>query len=77
MKYSEENLKERFQKLLEIISHMVSKEPDVRPNCITLLANSQEWTLNQNIVKSDENYMEFIGITENDDKLKVLQRLLN
>ena len=52
---------------------MLSKDSNVRPDCTQLLATTLEWTVDTNTVRSDENYEEFIRITQNNDKLKVLQ----
>ena len=55
---------------------MLSKAPEERPDCSELLAKTHEWTVDTNIIKSDENYEEFISVLENNEKLIFFKKII-
>ena len=55
---------------------MLSKIPEERLSCSELLAKTHEWTVDTNIVISDEYYAEFISLSENSEKLEILKNII-
>ena len=64
---------EKFRQVFEITALMLSKRPEERPNCSELLTKTHEWTVDTNIIKSDEYYEEFISLCDTNNKLRVLK----
>ena len=52
---------------------MLSEEQNLRTDCSELLAKTHEWTVDTNIIKCDENYEEFISVTDKSENLKNLR----
>ena len=51
---------------------MLSKKPEERLSCSELLAKTHEWSVDTNTVRSDENYEQFIALSDN-ESLKILK----
>ena len=56
---------------------MLSKEENLRPDCSELLAKTHEWTFNINNIKCDENYGEFISVSDKSENLRILRHYFN
>ena len=51
---------------------MLSKKPEERLSCSELLAETHEWSVDPNIIRSDEYYEQFITHS-NQESLKIMK----
>ena len=74
--YLNTNLENNFRKLLEIFKHCLDLEPEIRPNCCSLLQRINELTFDKTVLTEDKNISEFKTLLEKHEP-KFLLRFFN